>query len=128
MAEDEFRDLAILRVRSTKLPEPLKLSSPQPPRETSQVWVLGFPFGEMLATSKLHPSMTITTGTITSLRLDDFGKVMRVQVDADINEGNSGTFGTGGRTIQMDAAGASGGAIFQRHRRAAQHCAAGETR
>jgi len=90
VAEDEYRDLAILRVRSPNLPEPLQLSSPQPPRETAQVWVLGFPFGEMLATSKLHPSITITTGTITSLRLDDYGKVTRVQVDADINEGNSG--------------------------------------
>lgn len=90
VAEDDSRDLAILRVRSANLPEPLKLSSPQTARETQQVWVFGFPFGDMLATSKLHPSVTVTTGTITSLRLDDFGKITRVQVDADINEGNSG--------------------------------------
>lgn len=90
VAEDPYRDLAILRVSSANLPEPLRLSSPQPVRETMPVWVFGFPFGEMLATSKMHPSMTVTTGTITSLRLNDFGNVTRVQVDADINEGNSG--------------------------------------
>lgn len=90
LGEDSSRDIAILEVRSTNLPEPIKLTSEQALQETMRVFVLGFPFGEALSTNRLHPSITITTGSVTSLRLDDYGKVRLVQIDADINPGNSG--------------------------------------
>ena len=90
LGEDSSRDIAILQVRSTNLPEPIKLSSDQALQETMRVFVLGFPFGDDLSTNRLHPSITITTGSVTSIRLDDYGKVRLVQIDADINPGNSG--------------------------------------
>jgi S1-C subfamily serine protease len=90
LGEDDSRDIAILRVRAVDLPEPIKLSSTEPVQETMRVFVLGFPFGEDLATSRLHPAVTITTGSVSSIRLNDLGKVSLVQIDADINPGNSG--------------------------------------
>ncbi|MBA3707276.1 MAG: serine protease [Planctomycetes bacterium] len=90
VAEDPDRDLALIKIVGAKLPTPIALGALPKLRETMPVFVLGFPFGDLLATSRNHSSMTITTGTVTSLRLDDFKNLSVVQIDADINSGNSG--------------------------------------
>ena len=54
------------------------------------VYIFGFPFGEMLATSKANPAVTIGKGTISSLREDDAGDTAVIQIDGDVNPGNSG--------------------------------------
>lgn len=90
LSEDRSRDLAVLRIENDDLPTPISLKSSTKIRETQAVYILGFPFGEALATNRLGPNITIGRGTISSIRMDDYGEVERVQVDGDINPGNSG--------------------------------------
>lgn len=87
---DESRDLAILKVAHEKLPEPIEESSDVEVHETLSVLVLGFPFGEVLTTSKRNPAITVTRCAISSMRRDDYDNVSLLQVDGGINPGNSG--------------------------------------
>jgi predicted Zn finger-like uncharacterized protein len=91
MATDPKRDLAILKVTGVRgLPTPLDFTSQPALIETSPVYIFGFPFGEMLATAKGHPAVTVGKGNVSSLRLDELGKLAVVQIDGDLNPGNSG--------------------------------------
>jgi hypothetical protein len=58
--------------------------------ETMPVYAVGFPFGAELALGKENPALNITRGTVTSLRLDRNGDVKLIQIDAEVNPGNSG--------------------------------------
>jgi serine protease Do len=93
LASDDNRDLAVLRVtnvgRRPGFPEPLG-AVPGQPRETLPVFILGFPFGGMLATNTDNPAVTIGKGTVSSLREDEQGETSVVQIDGDVNPGNSG--------------------------------------
>ncbi len=98
MGEDKSRDLAILKIEASKLPEPISIVPPTKMRETVPVFILGFPFGEQLATGDSGPAVTIGKGTISSFRRDKFRKLKAIQIDGDINPGNSGgpiVLGTG---------------------------------
>ena len=55
-----------------------------------QVYSFGFPFGQVLATSKGSPAITIGHASISSLRRDDAGDLALVQIDGALNPGNSG--------------------------------------
>ncbi len=90
VGEDADRDLAILRVQRAGLPKPLSLSAKAKLVETLPVFILGFPFGEALATSEKSPAITIGRGSVSSLRNGDDGEIAIVQIDGDINHGNSG--------------------------------------
>ena len=87
---DNSRDLAILKINHEKLPEPIAESSDIEVHETLSVLVLGFPFGEVLTTSKRNPAITVTRCAISSMRRDDYDQVSLLQVDGGINPGNSG--------------------------------------
>ncbi len=54
------------------------------------VYILGFPFGKALSTSKGHPAITVGRATISSLRENDAGELVVVQIDGALNPGNSG--------------------------------------
>src|SRR5262245_61972531 len=94
LASDDNRDLAVLRVSGVRgmanFPDALGGGASAELRETMPVYILGFPFGEMLATNAQNPVLTIGKGTISSLRPDDVGDTTLVQIDGDINPGNSG--------------------------------------
>ena len=91
VAGDPINDLAILEITGVKdLPQPIRLESAIEVLETMTVFAFGFPFGENLAFGKGNPAITITKGTVSSLRNDAKGQVKLVQIDADINPGNSG--------------------------------------
>ena len=94
IAADEDHDLAILRVTgvrsATNFPEPLSTSERFALSETMPVYIFGFPFGEMLSTTRGNPAVTIGKGTISSLREDDAGDPAFIQIDGDVNPGNSG--------------------------------------
>jgi S1-C subfamily serine protease len=91
VAADPYRDLAILRVRNAKdLPKPINLSAKAELVETLPVYMFGFPFGEAMSTSRGNPAVTIGKGSISSIREDDRGEQKIVQIDGDLNPGNSG--------------------------------------
>ncbi|MBI2901238.1 MAG: trypsin-like peptidase domain-containing protein [Planctomycetes bacterium] len=90
VGEDESRDLAILKVELANLPKPIDLSARVKLRETLPVYIVGFPFGEALSTNRGNPAVTIGRGSISSIRLDDYGEIARIQIDGDLNPGNSG--------------------------------------
>ena len=91
LAADPEVDLAILKAADVKnLPAPIDCSRDVELSETMPVYSFGFPFGEVLATSKGSPAITIGKASISSLRLDDAGELFLVQIDGALNPGNSG--------------------------------------
>lgn len=88
---DADRDLAVLRVANVSdLPRAIPLIRNPRLVETMPVFLFGFPFGEALATSHGNPAITVGKGSVSSIRLDDQGEVARIQIDGDLNPGNSG--------------------------------------
>jgi S1-C subfamily serine protease len=84
IAADDELDLALLRT-TEKSSYMLTFLPEKSLRVTQAVWVAGFPFG-----AKAGLEVTMTAGTISSLRHDTAGKLEAVQVDAAVNPGNSG--------------------------------------
>jgi S1-C subfamily serine protease len=83
------QDLAVLKVTSKNLPAPIDLT-PTKLRETMTIYTLGFPLGEALSKGGSNPAVTIGKGTIGALPQDDNGKLRHVQLDGELNPGNSG--------------------------------------
>jgi len=91
VAEDPERDLAALKVRTPRpLPQPLDLTDPPKLVETLPVLVCGFPFGEYLSTNARNPAITIGKAAISSIRTNNIGEPVYVQLDGAVNPGNSG--------------------------------------
>ncbi|HWE38199.1 MAG TPA: trypsin-like peptidase domain-containing protein [Isosphaeraceae bacterium] len=91
LASDPDRDLALLKVEGVKdLPRPIDFGAEPELTETMPVFTFGFPFGAALATSKGSPAITVGRGSVSSLRTDDRGKVVVIQIDGALNPGNSG--------------------------------------
>ncbi len=90
-ADDVKADLAILRIQN---PPPgtamIPIDAQTPLVETMPVYIFGFPFGEMLSTNKGNPAITVGKGSVSSIRTDNQGQVSIVQINADVNPGNSG--------------------------------------
>jgi S1-C subfamily serine protease len=91
VADDNPDDLAVLRFRGLRNP-PRPIDLRQQPRlvETMPVFLFGFPFGQQLALNKGNPAITVGKGSVSSIRMNDRGEVARVQIDGDLNPGNSG--------------------------------------
>ncbi len=91
LASDVRRDLAVLKVQGVRdLPPPIEYDHEPQLIETMPVYILGFPLGEMLATGKGNPAITVNRGSVSSIRMNDHGEVATVQIDGDITPGNSG--------------------------------------
>ncbi len=88
---DPERDLAVLKVTGFKdLPAPIDLGQKAELAETMPVFIFGFPLGELLSTTRGNPAMTVGKGSVSSLREDDRGELAFVQLDGELNPGNSG--------------------------------------
>jgi hypothetical protein len=91
LAADAEADLALLRVTGVKdLPRPIDLDPTLKLIETMPVYGFGFPFGQALATGKGNPAITVSRGSVSSLRTNDRDEVQRVQIDGALNPGDSG--------------------------------------
>jgi hypothetical protein len=90
VASDPEHDLAVLQVKAKGLPAPLDLTQAVKLHETLTVYTFGFPLVELLARNRPNPAVTVGKGTITSLREDEHGRLQRVQLDGELNPGNSG--------------------------------------
>lgn len=82
-------DLAVLKVTAKNLPAPIDLT-PTKLRETMTIYTLGFPLGAVLSAARDNPSVTIGKGTIGALPEDERGKLRHIQLDGELNPGNSG--------------------------------------
>jgi hypothetical protein len=89
VAADPQVDLALLSIRAQRLPNVLEISKPVKPVETLPIFMIGFPFGERLAARDTNPAVTVGRGSISSIRTDEFGGRL-IQIDGDVNPGNSG--------------------------------------
>lgn len=92
LGSDPSCDLALLRVRDVEgLPAPIALPANfAPPLETTTFYSFGFPFGDMLSFSKKNPAITVGKGTVSSVRDNEFGQFSGIQLDGELNPGNSG--------------------------------------
>jgi S1-C subfamily serine protease len=91
VASDSARDLAILKVtKMQELPEAIDFSRDQALIETMPVYIFGFPFGDLLTTNKRNPAITVGKGTVSSIRQDERDQTAIIQLDGDVNPGNSG--------------------------------------
>jgi predicted Zn finger-like uncharacterized protein len=91
VAVDRERDLAVLKVAGVaSFPRPIDISGPPNLVETLPVTVLGFPFGEALGLGGGNPSISVSKGSISSIRRGKDDEVVAVQIDGALNPGNSG--------------------------------------
>ncbi len=82
---DSDADLALLKVAAGDgLPDPLPFGSAAGLRETEEVFVFGYPFGE-----RLGLNVSVNKTTVSSLRREG-GRVAVVQLGGGLNPGNSG--------------------------------------
>lgn len=83
-------DLALLEVTGANLPEPITLDLTAQALETQRVYVAGFPFGQMLGVGGRKPSLTITEGSVSSVRRGSFNEPALIQLSGGVDPGNSG--------------------------------------
>ncbi|MGE0711408.1 MAG: trypsin-like peptidase domain-containing protein [Planctomycetota bacterium] len=86
---DPPNDLAFLEVPGVRAPAVLEVDPELRLRETQPVYAFGFPFGTALA-ERGNPAVTVTAGSISSVRLDEGGTMREVQINGNLNPGNSG--------------------------------------
>jgi hypothetical protein len=91
-ALDPEENLAYIRtaLKEGQVPDPLNLSKAQDIAETHPVFILGFPFGEALAEMKGNPAVTVGTGAVSALRLDQSGLLDKLQINGNFSPGNGG--------------------------------------
>lgn len=89
---DAEADLAFIKTTQDlkQIPESLTLSSAKQVSETTPVFIFGYPFGDILAGLQDTPAVTVGTATVSSLRLDQSGMLDKIQINGDLNPGNSG--------------------------------------
>ena len=112
---DKEADLALLQARPAKDGDAfpaLDLGDAADLFETMPVTAFGYPFGKMLADKGESPSVTVTTGRVTSLRKSK-GELHLVQLDNSLNPGNSGgpVLDEKGRVVGVVQAGIRGSGV-----------------
>lgn len=87
----EDPDLAVLRVQGIKVPpRAIEFRNTAQPTELMPLCVLGFPFGEALASDNKNPNITVGKASVSSIRRDATGNIDKIQIDGALNPGNSG--------------------------------------
>lgn len=95
LAADPTTDLAFLTLNPGEQafenrPKPLPLASAENVHETLPVYISGFPFGDVLAGNRDNPAVTISQGSVSSLRMNKDDKLELIQISGNLNPGNSG--------------------------------------
>ncbi len=85
------QDFALLKISPETPLTALELGNSDALLETANVIAFGYPFGQDMTTDPTlkYPNISINTGKITSLRKAN-GKLVIIQLDANLNPGNSG--------------------------------------
>lgn len=88
---DPDEDLAVLRVDSPGLPDPMPLiPDVNSLFETQKVYTVGFPKGEALRFGERAPGVTITETTISGMRRFDDNSLAAITINGGVTNGNSG--------------------------------------
>lgn len=109
---DRVSDLAVLDIGEhppQPVPEPLTIKSARELQELDKVYIFGFPFGEQLG-----KEISVADTKVSSLRKNPkTGVLLRVQVGAGMNPGNSGgpVVDNSGAVVGVAVAGIPGHAI-----------------
>jgi S1-C subfamily serine protease len=90
ISSDHVADLALLQVDGTGLPEPLPLMGAEGLAETTLLYVFGFPFGDGLAAQGCNPELSVLRTSVACLRHTSAGVLEMIQLDGELNPGNSG--------------------------------------
>jgi S1-C subfamily serine protease len=96
VARDNDLDLALLKIPGPVTPVLELAPADRTPSLTDHVWVVGFPYGELLSIERwqrneiANPVPSVNQGRISALRRDDEGDIRHLQTDAPVNPGNSG--------------------------------------
>ncbi len=92
LRRDKDLDLALLQTETGDQPfTVLALGSEANVTELAELVVLGFPFGNAMERSgDLYPTVSINAVNVSSLRMDSARELNRIQVDSNLNPGNSG--------------------------------------
>ena len=105
-------DLAIIKViaGNMKLPQAISISENVKVTETFPVLFCGFPFGSVLALENTYPSATFSKANISSFRRNEHNEISFVQIDGDMNPGNSGgpVVTSSGRLVGVSVSGLLG--------------------
>jgi Trypsin-like peptidase domain len=90
LRSDPKLDLALMSVEGEKDLPALPLGSDEKLSELTDLVACGFPFGTRLSLEKgEYPAISVNFGSVTALRKKD-GKLEAIQVDVELNPGNSG--------------------------------------
>ena len=90
LRKDEVADLALLKATGTGTWPFVQIRMNDKIQELDTLYIFGFPFGDELSIKKdVNPAVTINMVNISSLRYDD-KKLVLIQVDSNLNPGNSG--------------------------------------
>ena len=90
VSQDAEADLALLVCRGVKdVPTPVTVDQLPQLVETMPLVIFGFPFGEDLAVDHGNPAITVSKGSVSSLR-NKGAELELVQIDGELNPGNSG--------------------------------------
>jgi predicted Zn finger-like uncharacterized protein len=106
LAVDRTTDLAVVRVDPTGLPPPLEVKSTTGLQATQQVFVCGFPLGELVSNK-----VTIFEGKVASISTDPkSGLPKRVILTSEMQHGNSGgpCVNSRGEVVGVNVAGLHG--------------------
>jgi S1-C subfamily serine protease len=92
VAHDKDADLAILRVPGVKrMPPAIDPLAGPTPTTTMPVLTCGFPFGVTEAAMRgSNPNISVSVGTVSSIKTGKTGEMDQVQIDGFLNQGNSG--------------------------------------
>jgi len=92
---DKDLDLALLQVegdaKAEHKPFPaLSLGKDDQLGELTELIAFGFPFGTALSKPGTYPTVSVNVVNVSSLRTDDKRELFRIQLDSNLNPGNSG--------------------------------------
>ncbi len=84
-------DLAIISVDNIDdLPQPIEIETNEKVAELDDVYFFGFPLGPQLAIAGQAPAVTVHKASIGSLKQNMKGQLTCVQINGEVNHGNSG--------------------------------------
>jgi hypothetical protein len=91
LGSDSEVDLAVVRIKGRGFPQPIDIANAPELIETMPVFSFGFPLGHILSLDdKNNPAITVGRAVVSSLRTNGSGELTRIQIDGNLNPGNSG--------------------------------------